>query len=57
LPLTGRRVVDMVITDLGVFALDKKGDAPMRLVEIARGVTEEEIRAKTDAEYKVAVAA
>jgi 3-oxoacid CoA-transferase subunit B len=57
LPLTGRRVVDMVITDLGVFAIDKKGDAPMRLVEIARGVTEEEIRAKTGAEYKVAVAA
>ena len=57
LPLTGRRVVDMVITDLGVFALDKKGDAPMRLVEIARGVTEAEIRAKTEAEYKVAVPA
>ncbi len=57
LPLTGRRVVDMVITDLGVFAIDKKGDAPMRLVEIARGVTEAEIRAKTEADYKVAVPA
>ena len=57
LPLTGRRVVDMVITDLGVFAIDKKGDAPMRLVEIARGVTEAEIREKTGADYEVAVAA
>jgi 3-oxoacid CoA-transferase subunit B len=57
LPLTGRRVVDMVITDLGVFAIDKKGDAPMRLVEVANGVTEAEIRAKTEADYRVAVPA
>jgi 3-oxoacid CoA-transferase subunit B len=27
LPLTGAGVVDMVITDLGVFAIDKKGAA------------------------------
>jgi 3-oxoacid CoA-transferase subunit B len=57
LPLTGKRVVDMVITDLGVFALDKKGDGGMALVELARGVTEAEIRAKTEAEYKVAIPA
>ncbi len=57
LPLTGKRVVDMVITDLGVFAIDKKGDAPMQLVELASGVTEAEIRAKTEAEFTVAVAA
>jgi 3-oxoacid CoA-transferase subunit B len=57
LPLTGRRVVDMVITDLGVFAIDKKGDAPMRLVQVAHGVTESEIRAKTEADYKVTVPA
>ncbi|HEV7263924.1 MAG TPA: CoA transferase subunit B [Falsiroseomonas sp.] len=57
LPLTGRGVVDVVITDLGVFAIDKKGDGGMRLVEIARGVTEAEIRVKTEAEYKVAVPA
>ena len=57
LPLTGRRVVDMVITDLGVFAIDKKGDGGMRLVELASGVTEAEIRAKTEAVYKVAVPA
>jgi 3-oxoacid CoA-transferase subunit B len=57
LPLTGRRVVDMVITDLGVFAIDKKGDGGMTLVECARGVTEAEIRAKTEADFRLAVAA
>jgi 3-oxoacid CoA-transferase subunit B len=57
LPLTGRRVVDMVISELGVFAIDKKGSAPMRLVELAPGVTEEEIRARTEADYVVAVPA
>ena len=33
-----------MITDLGVFAIDKKGDGGMRLIEIADGVTEDEIR-------------
>jgi 3-oxoacid CoA-transferase subunit B len=57
LPLTGSRVVDMVITDLGVFSIDKKGNGGMALVELARGVTEAEIRGKTEAEYRVAVPA
>jgi 3-oxoacid CoA-transferase subunit B len=57
LPLTGRRVVDMVISELGVFAIDKKGDAPMRLVAMAPGVTEAEIRAKTEGDYVAAVPA
>jgi 3-oxoacid CoA-transferase subunit B len=57
LPLTGRRVVDMVISELGVFAIDKKGSAPMRLVELAPGVTEAEIRAKTEGDYAVAMPA
>jgi 3-oxoacid CoA-transferase subunit B len=57
LPLTGRRVVDMVVTDLGVFAIDKKGSAAMRLIEIADGVTEAEIRARTEAAYEVALRA
>ena len=38
LPLTGAGVVDMVITDLGVFAIDKKGGG-MTLIELAPGVT------------------
>jgi 3-oxoacid CoA-transferase subunit B len=56
LPLTGTRVVDMVVTELGVFGIDKRGDAGMTLIEIAPGVTEEEIRGKTEAEFRVAPA-
>lgn len=51
LPLTGAGVVDMVITDLGVFTIDRTGKAPMKLIELADGVTREEIAAKTDASY------
>ena len=56
LPLTGAGVVDMVITDLGVFTIDKKGAGGMTLAELAPGVTPDEIKAKTEASYKVAVA-
>ncbi|MFK5598586.1 3-oxoacid CoA-transferase subunit B [Methylobacterium sp. HMF5984] len=56
LPLTGTHVVDLVITDLGVFTIDKHGDGGMRLIELAEGVTEEEIRSKTEAAYTVALA-
>jgi 3-oxoacid CoA-transferase subunit B len=52
LPLTGAGVVDMVITDLAVFAVDKKKGG-MTLIELADGVTLEEIKAKTKAKYKV----
>ena len=53
LPLTGAGVVDLVITDLGVFAIDKKGGAGMTLIELADGVTVDEIKAKTEADFKV----
>ena len=53
LPLTGAGVVDMVITDLGVFTIDRKGGG-MTLVELAPDVTLDEIRQKTQATYKVA---
>ncbi|MCJ2037952.1 3-oxoacid CoA-transferase subunit B [Methylobacterium sp. J-059] len=56
LPLTGTHVVDLVITDLGVFTIDKHGDGGMRLIELADGVTEEEIRGKTEAAYTAALA-
>jgi 3-oxoacid CoA-transferase B subunit len=51
LPLTGRNVVDMIVTDLAVFA---RADhtSPFRLVECAPGVTAEEVRAKTTAHYE-----
>ena len=56
LPLTGARVVDLLITDLGVFAIDKHGSGGVRLLEMATGVTEDEIRAKTEADFSVALA-
>ena len=50
LPLTGRNVVDMVITDLAVFRRDDH-TSPFRLIEMAPGVTTDEIAAKTTASY------
>jgi len=55
LPLTGARVVDMVITELGVFELARKGAESATLIELAPGVTEAEIRGKTEAEYETAL--
>ena len=55
LPLTGRRVVDLVVTDLGVFSIDKHGFRGMALIELAPGVAPEEIAAKTEASYRVAL--
>ncbi|MBW1831552.1 MAG: 3-oxoacid CoA-transferase subunit B [Myxococcales bacterium] len=54
LPLTGTRVVDLVITDLGVFEIDKAGGGGMTLVEVADGVTLEQIAESTEAAYSVA---
>ncbi len=54
LPLTGRRVVDMVISELGVFAIDKTGDGGVTLVELADGVTVDEVKAKTKAKLSIA---
>jgi 3-oxoacid CoA-transferase subunit B len=51
LPLTGVGVVDLVISDLGVFEIDKHGTGPMRVIEFAEGVTREEIAAKTQASF------
>ena len=48
LPLTGAGVVDMIITDLCVLACDKKNGG-LTLVELAPGVTLEEVRQKTQA--------
>ncbi len=54
LPLTGAGVVDMVITDLGVFEVDHKGRDGLTLTELADGVSVDEIRGKTEADFKVA---
>jgi 3-oxoacid CoA-transferase subunit B len=53
LPLTGAGVVDMVITDLGVFTIDKHGQGGMILTELADGVSAEEVKAKTEAAFAV----
>jgi 3-oxoacid CoA-transferase subunit B len=50
LPLTGKNVVDMVITDLAVFQRPDHA-LPFRLIEMAPGVTADEIAAKTTAHY------
>jgi 3-oxoacid CoA-transferase subunit B len=55
LPLTGTGVVDLVVTELGVFEIARKGqDGSMRLVDIAPEVTMDEIRGKTEAAFTVA---
>lgn len=53
LPLTGKRVADLVITDLGTFEIQRRGDIRMTLTGLADGVTVDEIKAKTDAEFDV----
>jgi len=50
LPLTGRNVIDMIITDLAVFHRPDHA-SPFRLVELAPGVTAEEVAAKTTAHF------
>jgi len=51
LPLTGANVVDMLITELAVFARPDRKSA-FKLVELAPGVTAEEVKAKTGASYQ-----
>ena len=54
LPLTGQNVVDMIVTNLAVFQR-RDHDSPFRLVELAPGVTADEIAEKTTAKYEVAL--
>jgi 3-oxoacid CoA-transferase subunit B len=54
LPLTGAGVVDLLITDLGVFEINR-GKSPVRLIEVAPGVSVDDIKAKTEAAFEVAL--
>ncbi|MES2293153.1 MAG: 3-oxoacid CoA-transferase subunit B [Pseudomonadota bacterium] len=54
LPLTGSRCIDLVITDLCVFEIDRKQGA-MRLIELAPGVSIDDVKAKTEAEFVTAL--
>lgn len=52
LPLTGKQVVDMIITELGVFRIENE---KLKLVELAPEVQESEVRARTDAAFETAL--
>ncbi|MDB5464482.1 MAG: msrA [Phenylobacterium sp.] len=52
LPLTGQKVVDLVVTELGVFEV-ARGKTPLTLLELAPGVTLDEVKAKTEAPFEV----
>ncbi|MDC7683424.1 3-oxoacid CoA-transferase subunit B [Asticcacaulis sp. BYS171W] len=54
LPLTGTQVVSLIISTLGVFEVKSDGSG-LRLIELAPDVTLEEIAAKTEAAYEVAI--
>ena len=56
LPLTGAGVVDLLITDLGVFEIDRKGSG-VTLTALAPGVSLDEVRGKTEAQFAVTLAA
>jgi len=54
LPLTGTQCVDMIISDLCVFTLER-GKTGLTLVELAPGVTLEDVTAKTEAKFTTAL--
>ena len=54
LPLTGAGVVDMIITDLCVMTCDKANGGGLTLIELAPGVSLDEVKAKTQAAFAVA---
>ena len=54
LPLTGTNVVDMIISNLAVFKRDDHA-SPFKLVELAPGVSAEDVAALTTAHYEVAL--
>ena len=53
LPLTGANVVDMVVSELGVFTIDKKGKPGVTLIELADGVSVEQVKKSTEASLTV----
>ncbi|MCC3862242.1 CoA transferase subunit B [Pseudemcibacter aquimaris] len=51
LPLTGVGVVDMIVSDVGVFTINDQG---LTLTELAPGVTIDDAKARTEADFKIA---
>jgi acyl CoA:acetate/3-ketoacid CoA transferase beta subunit len=56
LPLTGANVVDMLITDIAIFKRPSRTE-PFELIELAPGVTAEQVRELTEAHYVEKIAA
>ncbi|VEN64298.1 unnamed protein product [Callosobruchus maculatus] len=52
LPLTGQRCVDMIITEKGVFEVDKENG--LKLIELAEGVGIEDVLTSTGCNFQVA---
>jgi len=52
LPLTGARAVTQIITEMAVFNVDRQA-GEMELIELAEGVTMDELKAVTEADFKV----
>jgi len=53
LPLTGTGCIDLIITDLCVFQVDRKAKI-LKLLELAPGVTLDDVKAKTEASFVTA---
>jgi 3-oxoacid CoA-transferase subunit B len=45
----------LVVTDLAVFTIDKHGKDGMALIELADGVTLDEVKSKTEADFRIAL--
>jgi 3-oxoacid CoA-transferase subunit B len=56
LPLTGKAVVDLIITDLAVISVDRKAGG-LTLIELAPGVTVDEVVTKTGAPLAIEIGA
>lgn len=55
LPLTGKRVVDLIITELSVFRVSRIGPPRLDLIELAPGVEIDEVMAKTEATFETSL--
>jgi 3-oxoacid CoA-transferase subunit B len=55
LPLTGKRVVDLLITDLAVFQVARTGLDRVTLIELSDGTSLDEVIAKTGASFDVEI--